>query len=519
MSTESAASTVVSEPGYAEKFKQLASQGSQWFNDLKRKHPGVRYVGGGAVVGGGLAGALALLHEFQLDKYRKETAKKLKDSDENTLVITIPNKKVAEVLGLSTEPTELEKTETTSRTNSLVPVKTYRNGNYGTVDMKVAGGDNDVEAGAWTLPIKTMLIAGGGIGGYSLIDSLYRKALKKRLEKEEENAKNEYLNVVMGKSAQSNPIVDNVIGIPLLLSLAGLGGSAYLTKRVLDAHEKELNEDSVEPPKVERIVFRSAPVKGEKKADAELSEIVQAAVILEMDKMASAGVMEDPRVQAHAAEFTKIAQASSDIDTILQGIKANPEMRKSIINVGLEKFPHLRSFGWGDRKFTIPKDFASKVMNTPVVGDWILQHGLKRFAGSDAAGTGHIDFKPIVMNTLSKIGPYLSSAYQRAKGFIGKVPQFADKAEDHIKRIFKTGDSKYASLLTPVLTSYIGSTLAEDRKEEPKRPDPMSGNDARALIRNIELDAEGELAEDYLVANRKKIKRLLVELAKQDKLQ
>jgi hypothetical protein len=519
------------------------------------RHRGVRNTAAGFAGGAGVAAVLNLMHELHVEKKRREMHRDINRTDENTIVLTLPNKS-AEVTACESEPTAVKQVERGGSSTSTVPVKTYRVGHYGTSQMKVA------ELPSWfNWALGTLATGAGGVGGYKAVDALYQARLKRKLQKEEDAARQEMLDMlqnpgmktaswlddiidISGIAKHSQSRLDPVLGIPTLLWLLGTGGTAYLTKRVLDAQKEEQDQEGLDAPKVRRIVFRSQPGASDpqlKQASAEDLDMLQSYVFVLMDKMGA-----DTRILTHEdvtpllkkAGLTvpgmfKLADNVSDLMTRLQ---SDPELWKTIKRVGIEQFPSVRRFGWGNMHATVPAGAANWIADLPGVRgktDNMMRQRMEQMLRTGGSASQGIDLKQPankvpgmlsnmfpagMMNTASKALQRFPAAMTRARQAYTQNP---DTRWSSGWDAFM-GKGKYASIVAPIMHSFAGSTLARGRKPDGQQAETWDKlperTDVNRVLRNISLEAEDPEAQDFLQAKRGRIRKLLAQLVAEGKL-
>ena len=245
-----------------------------------------------------------------------------------------------------------------------------------------SNGEATKTATGWPTMTMGALAALGGTGaGVALVDKLYQMRREKMLKQELEASQQEYLKTLAGKQASAIdeffPIamdkqagIEHTFGLlnyPMaaaaLLTLMGTGGTAYITKRILDEKLREAREKGLDMPKVKRIVFKTAPTAGAKPEEEEAPEDmklasaqdimnIKAALFIMMDKLDThTRVLGTPGVkEAQAAAglpTNKLFNLSEgDIGTIMSALDKNPELARVIVRQGMARRPIMKHFQW-----------------------------------------------------------------------------------------------------------------------------------------------------------------------------
>lgn len=316
---------------------------------------------GGALVGGSAAALVNLLHSvIQAQQERKKKLQGLQ-TDENTIVLTLPNK-AAEIEARAVEP-KLEQTKSGDYTvqRDKPQSREHANGRYG---PKLVLGEKSAAPTGWpTLTAAALATLGGGAAGMALVNKLYEMQLERRLKAELQAAQNEYMDLLSGGQVKGASVIEDVFGgdtqekqadgsafgmlnYPMaalaLMTILGTGATGYLTKKVLDEKLKETEDQNLDVPKVKRIVFQSAPVADQAKmASAEEHEAVLASLMVMMDKVADAerfiGV---PEVKAAMAKAGMTKQAlfdqMSNVNQAWGMLLDKPDLRRALYRVGVD---------------------------------------------------------------------------------------------------------------------------------------------------------------------------------------
>lgn len=333
-----------------------------------------RFFGGGLGIGVGSASLIALLHELSLESRRRKEEREAQRTDENTLVLTLPPK-AAELLGIPNVGANTVKTRPSASTTT-VPRKSVSNV-IGSKTMKVADGGVgsliNMDPGAPTSPsvnenIKGNLFMGAGVlSGWALVDAIHQARVKRKLREEEEQAQQEYLGVLSGsKTAEWMQPIGDILGkqagdswpTEVMKSIASMGGlawlttaagTAWITKRILDAKAKERDKAGYNPPLARRIIFKTLPTpetaptgpaaapgepvqsataeqEEEQKMAQDETDAVRAMFAVMVDRLDDTSrIMNTPAVQA---EFKKLGMTNRDMFQLLcapDGVKEAAE--------------------------------------------------------------------------------------------------------------------------------------------------------------------------------------------------
>lgn len=228
-----------------------------------------------------------------------------------------------------------------------------------------------VKSANWQTMAAALLAAGaGGAIGYNLSDKVMQAARVRRLRKDLTKARTEYIKTLGPDEAEASAVkdaqhhahtfnkIDYPLGLTALLTLLGAGGTAWLTKRILDEkfRQPDLYDKVREGVGARKIVFRTPGAKSqgelahmdvgpeaatpEDKAEAEAAaksaEFAALGVMMDIVEGAPR-LASDPDVVASlekcghdAAWLYKSADVGDDYYTLLATLGANPELRKTI---------------------------------------------------------------------------------------------------------------------------------------------------------------------------------------------
>jgi len=466
-----------------------------------------RYATGGLVTGAGTAALLNLMryiHEMYREKKEQEVPA---ETSENTIVVNLP-RKVAEINPSKT--TTMTKTLTGLGKPAMQPRR--HSGQLGPSTVSNTNSAMKLAAGWPTLTLSAVAALGGGTLGAMLVNKIYQNRRMSQLEDELNATQQQYLSSLPMKGAEflggmfdlpakmadSDGSVFGFVNYPLatmaLLGLLGTGGSAYITKRVLDEKLRAASEEGLELPKVKRIVFRSQPgTEPAKQASAEDIECVKAAVGVMLDRLDSTTkVLNMPYVKlamdkANTSAMMLMKEAS-DIDTLMAHLQSNPELRKMIIRAGMESHPMLKHFKWA--------------------------YGLPGVQGmADKALYG-------------RVGQALNPQMQNSARAIGGSEGHTNMAEARAE-----GSEKQADLAGSALAGMVGSAISgqnarkelvsalaeaeksiETERQRKKRLPPAE------TAAQVQLEAKDPAAQAYLDANKQKVMKVLQGLAAAGKI-
>lgn len=349
---------------------------------------------GGALTGAGLASALSLAHMIrQANKERKEQQSDV--TDEGTIVLTLPKRasslpaelgvqydKVPEAEEDKNRRDKSEHTVENPRRMATSPKagKKKKSGKKVRKDsprmatmesrknqLRYTDGRFGMKTANWPTLTTSLLAAGsGGVLGYKLIDKIYEARRLREREKELEQARQEYLDMLKGASPlddvfsipaektarkRSFSPVDYPMGLMALAAILGGGGTAYLTKRILDQYNPDMEVPS--DPKLNRIVFRT---EGASKTASEQGRTVQASFeaslgvyldVVQGEQNVLAGedvVKAASDAGVTAAELYK--SAGEDYGRLMATLEANPDLRNLIQRATMEQHPILKYFKW-----------------------------------------------------------------------------------------------------------------------------------------------------------------------------
>lgn len=482
-----------------------------------------RYAAGGALAGVSLASLLALVKEFHKMKTEHELGL---DNDNPTsgenIVLTLP---------------------------------------------KTAGLNKTAN---WQTLVASLLAAPvAGYPAYALMDQLLASKRLKELSEERDAAKNEYLDLLLkarrpdmlktSEDTQSSfKPFDYLIGLPILATVLGAGGTAWLTKRVLENYDSNIPE-SQKHPRIRKVLYKMEgnDVPGlkrpedDKAEDEEIvefkpgsDETVKAACAVFMDICSgSPDILADQRcvdylekTGSSPAEIYKLAD--EDIDRLVGKLEMDPELRSIIKRVSMERHPILKYLKWavdipGIAQLTdiplygrINKLLGSNI-NTmspmsktsgiiPGIPDGTGPHGRGMGPGGGLGCGKASALLAVLKNTKADKKKKDEGDKSEAKS---KKKSKKDKSEDMNKKDAQL--EKEAQL--GVLQSLVGSTLAEGmapksdsgRRLQAETSENTDKTDNRDAITVEGLD---EGSRKFILENKDKIKTALEILARQGKI-
>lgn len=465
----------------------------------------LRQLGIGAGTGVATAAALGLIHSIRAGMAERALAKKKTDTDEDTIVLTLPPK-TSEISGgacKQVKDTEGPVTKHGPKLYSKTPGKQQHrdveNGHFGNkvadVSQKPQGEWKqwvDDFLRTWTpeptasprqIVYATLLKGLGATGGFIAANSAYNAYRDYYLNKELNKAKKEYIdqsnpslskisgfvekafgfedvrrailvkhaagdeswlnNLKKGLNKDWGALVGDKITAGIILAFLGTtGGTAYLTKRILDAQTKKLEGDSMtfQPPKVNRIIFRTLPPS----TDSAKQPLLPA------------GVKEQPLTQEETNQVKAAFWIIHDVVSgrnILDKLPAlAPVFKKHGTSVEkiakfLDKAPDVDVLG-EDLKQNLPPEVADAVVREVSKSDWRAGMVSKLF-GPDS-----------LMNGIKRVMPPLSE--MQAVNFDPKAIAEKIKAGPHYAKLIEgiTTDSG-----TPIADWRAGAT--DQQKNRP----------------------------------------------------
>lgn len=297
-----------------------------------------RYLLGGALVGGGSAAIVELLHSINVANAARKLKHEPTSTDKHTIVLTLPNKKT-------------DKEQVKEAQDKKKPL-------FQRADAVASRAAGDFGVGWPTNTASVLAAILGTAGGAALVSKLMERQRHISLRRDVDQAREEYLDLLSDGMGKYSSFVDELIpsapgmdkeaskafgflSTPLtalaVMSILGSAGAAYITKRVLDINKQDaVDQNSKDRPKVQRIVFRSAPkpvtTDAEEQEAAELAKVAQAGFMVMLDAVGrTERFIGHPTVkEAAAKEGVKLAGAEKDWDHIMGLLQQSPETATSL---------------------------------------------------------------------------------------------------------------------------------------------------------------------------------------------
>lgn len=451
-----------------------------------------RYLLGGALVGGGSAAIVELLHSINVANEARKLKKEPTSTDKHTIVLTLPSKKTAK--------------------DQVKEAKDKKKPLFQRADAVASRSAGDFGVGWPTNTASVLAAILGTAGGATLVSKLMERQRRISLRRDVDQAREEYLDLLSDGMGKYSSFVDELIpsapgmnkeasrafgflSAPMtalaVMSILGSAGAAYITKRVLDINKQDaVDQSSKDRPKVQRIVFRSAPKPDttdvEEQEAAELAKVAQAGFMVMLDAVGrTERFIGHPTVkEAAAKEGVKLAGAEKDWDHIMGLLQQSPETATSLAR--------------------LYSDYTTK---NPVM------RRLKRTA------IGLPGFNTLARRKLmTELGNvrYGSPAPQGAQEM--QLPQVADNLPDIG---VKTAQRLRIPKSPPVAVgTFIGSAVGASTRNKSeiartveKIIKEKEDNKPVAVDENVQIAADDEEAKTYIVKNRGKIERLVKRLA------
>jgi len=313
-------------------------------------------------------------------------------------------------------------------------------------------------------------VAAAGVGSYMLVNKIYRKLLEKRLAEDEEAARREYLDALIPKEAMElEKEALSMGGTAALLTLLLAGGSAKITKDIMDARADSRRSNSYAPPTVRRIVFKATDEdEGEEVSQDQLKaafyikaaevsginedfvtdDIIEACVKLGMIKSAQVGQGQKTTIWSMLKGF--LSKLSS----------LNPELAKRIMVNGAKRFgskfsPALAKFDSITDKTTGALRNAGKG-----VGKWWGWGGGVIGSAANAA-----EAKAQSMRD-RKIEAYFEDPANRQRVLDYGVDKLRGGVGNFLTRTGQFLSPYEKTAFSPILSSVIGSTIADANQKK-----------------------------------------------------
>ena len=492
------------------------------------------WAGGGALAAVPAFALVKLVNEIRNEREARALQQKPTDTDENTIVLTLPKASGPKVASLV-------------KSSQLDPLS---------------------ESTAFAL--KPVAAAGSAITTYALLDALYKHHVKKELQAEEEKAKQEMLTAMMpNKQAGGGDSIwsqsgTNVSGALKLLMLLGTGGTAYLTKKILDERYDAGQLGSAPLPKVKRIVFKGQTAQPDVTTKEELKEanvndtellklaadvkFLQASTYIMMDLMRGGPmyVLTDPGVKQACAgidldKLCKLAREVKSADELLEKLAddvhgpvynqvmqtaQDPNTVNSFIDAQTKNAPSWVG-GAGKWIYRQAPEFFNKQFVRPMAEKQYAQRGL---SGLDNLLSGFGEFGDKIVNGIRQYGrPILSgladmySRYKPRAMYYAQHNPFANvsMASADEKQAGTYNARILGTLANAVIVSRAMQAAQESQDEHTRlsqEAQPLSKEQLRNKMRTVQIAATDPTAHEYVKAHRAKLMAALQQLAEEDKI-
>ena len=270
-----------------------------------------------------------------------------------------------------------------------------------------------------------------------------------------------------------------------LLTILGTGGSAYLTKKVLDEKLHESQTNNLDVPKVRRIVLQSAP-DVTKQASEDEREAVAAGLVVMMDYVGGTNrFLGHPTVKSAMAQIggnpfgLKETGNHRDWDTIMGTLKDHPDLRKSL--------------------YSLFVDYTGKNK---------MSRGLQHLGLMLPGATQMADRR--LYNTLSKV------RYQVPPGGAKEVQMAPKTAQD----VASVGTSILGSLMGKKITGTAEDpqVLAKAIVEAEKESDRTQKLQHTKVHDTVRVEAKDPKSQEYLEHNKARIQGLVRRLAQEGQI-
>ena len=341
-------------PNPGELLKRLGHKGIAFLRKQKKITPpteqkvgaDARTVGnfaaGGLAVGLGAGSIIELIRAIRSASRDQKARRVPGATDENTIVLTLPPK-TAEVID---------------------DFALFEAGKLEVISKQAA--PYAPPGGAWTLAYSGLGAAGGVAGGMTLMAYLASKYREAELKRQVDAARKAYISALSGEPVEGDEEtkaafadLENlfelpgqqektaegkydpfgpsgwILGLPLLMSLVGAGGTAYFTKRILDERRREEdaeNEKNMVTPPVSRIILKSASGR-----DLSIDEFKAAVNLAAQGYRGDVGYLDQHDIKMAAAEYglspdAILKKAQEDIGNLVDDIASKyPKLWSSLV--------------------------------------------------------------------------------------------------------------------------------------------------------------------------------------------
>lgn len=311
-----------------------------------------RHAAGGAMLGMSAAGLIELAHSVSMARRRAKADREPTETDENTIVLTLPKR--AEVKADKATTAAVETTKAGDYVINRGKQSRHVKGQFGPNLAKAASG--------WpTLTASALAAIAGTAGGAALVSRIAAKQREKRMKEELAQARQEYLDMLSGGAVKGASVIEDMFGgfepegekqagdtfgmlnYPLaamaILTILGGGATGYLTKRVLDEQFQATNKATKDIPKVKRIVFRSAPeTDPAKMASADECRSCAAGLLVMMDRVSGTYRFTDMPYVKEALDKSGLTKEAlvgqaSDWERVRGTLDADPNLAQALARI------------------------------------------------------------------------------------------------------------------------------------------------------------------------------------------
>ena len=401
------------------------------------------------------------------------------------------------------------------------------------------------EANWQTLTAALLAAGGGGLAGYTVLNKLYDKWREKKLQQEMTQAQEEYLDMLgkagavpafdecfdlpLVKSAgrgDTFPLLDVPMGVAALGLIMGAGGTAYLTKRMLDEATKDddlATKQRERRLKLRRIVFRTDPVNGstgQLPVDTPVgTDVLKAATAVFMDIGSG-----EPTVLGHAkvakvldargiTAGTLYKEAGSAFDALIMRLTQDEDLRAALRDAAAESHPALH---W------VPRPIRNVLPGVNRKIDAAVLAGITQGLGPGSAGRRH-RLERLAALTEDPLSLWGGRAPVKAgPGFVNQTQA------DALRSKYAAAQVKTATLMDSLLGNMLGTapmaaaqlatqvdTAKRKRAVEPEAPQE---DDAARMLAQLELIGADPRASEFIRRNRTQIYDLLTQMAARGEL-
>jgi hypothetical protein len=445
-------------------------------------------LGGGAVAGG--VELVALLNRMAAER---AAAEQDADVTKDTLTIVLPRDRIKSAACGSVCKTE--GTETSERPALRAGQMVHSDGKFGVKVSKCMD-----KSAAWPTMVASLLAGGAGVvGGYALLRKLVEMRREAALKAELEAAQTEYADALMPGAAEvklaaadSFSTMDYPMGLAALSLILGAGSTAWITKRVLDEYARS-NDDArkgpKEPPEIKRIILRAESEDGDSEKSAEARDTVLAALSVMVDVVSG-----DP----------SLARAGVPM--------ANEMYKLAYSEPGVQAPREETDF---DRLMTILSDPANKHVRDAAKGAFI-----DRYHPMLSMSLFGMQPGKWLANNMPGLSTYTDNKMYKHLGDMLRPPDELVPGVDYAEEVARPAAAfnpyKQASSVPALMAGMaIGRSSEKGSKEDDdildeEKPPPRSRKG-----RSLEIDADGEDAEEFLDSNRERVVEIVKQLMRE----